>query len=86
MHSQVTHSTYSQVGLSLSLSHFTSVSFTHSLYTVRHTYTHTHFCPLPLTASSDHVARLWLVDRSDPVREYQGHNKAVTALAYNDKR
>ena len=38
------------------------------------------------TASSDHTARLWHVDRSDPIREYQGHTKAVTALAYNDSR
>lgn len=38
------------------------------------------------TASSDHVARLWHVDKTDPVREYQGHTKAVTALAYNDSR
>lgn len=38
------------------------------------------------TASSDHVARLWHVDKTEPVREYQGHTKAVTALAYNDSR
>lgn len=38
------------------------------------------------TASSDHIARLWHVDRTDPLREYQGHSKPVTALAYNDNR
>lgn len=38
------------------------------------------------TASSDHCARLWHVDKTSPVREYQGHTKAVTAIAYNDRR
>ncbi|XP_064406213.1 target of rapamycin complex subunit lst8-like [Halichondria panicea] len=38
------------------------------------------------TASSDHVARLWHVDKTEPLREYQGHTKALTAIAYNDRR
>ncbi len=37
-------------------------------------------------ASSDHTARLWHVDRTDPLREYRGHAKAITAIAYNDRR
>ena len=39
---------------------------------------------ISVTASSDHVARLWHTEKSDPVREYRGHTKPVTALAYND--
>lgn len=37
-------------------------------------------------ASSDHVARLWHVDQGHPLREYQGHTKAITALAYSDRQ
>lgn len=36
------------------------------------------------TASSDHVARLWHVNRPNHIREYQGHTKAITAIAYSD--
>ena len=38
-----------------------------------------------IIASSDHVARLWHVEQTQPIREYHGHSKAVTALAYCDK-
>ena len=84
--SPATHSIYSQVG-SLPLSLPPSLSFSLSLsLSLPRSFHCTHSLSFLCAASSDHVARLWLVDRSDPVREYQGHNKAVTALAYNDKR
>ncbi|PBC28217.1 Target of rapamycin complex subunit lst8 [Apis cerana cerana] len=37
------------------------------------------------TASSDGVARLWNVSTGAVEREYQGHQKAVTALAFRDE-
>lgn len=42
-------------------------------------------CISATLASSDHVARLWHVEQTLPLREYQGHTKAVTAIAYSDK-
>lgn len=36
-------------------------------------------------ASSDGVARLWNVSTGAVEREYQGHQKAVTALAFRDE-
>uniref|UniRef100_A0A2M4ATI3 Target of rapamycin complex subunit lst8 n=1 Tax=Anopheles triannulatus TaxID=58253 RepID=A0A2M4ATI3_9DIPT len=36
------------------------------------------------TASSDHMARLWRIDNQSVEREYSGHAKAVTALAFLD--
>lgn len=36
-------------------------------------------------ASSDGVARLWNVSAGTVEREYQGHQKAVTALAFRDE-
>ena len=38
-----------------------------------------------LLACSDHVARLWHAEQSHVVREYQGHQKAIVALAYDDR-
>jgi len=37
-----------------------------------------------VTASSDHVARLWNLRTGDVVRQYHGHQSAVTAVALND--
>lgn len=37
------------------------------------------------TASSDGVARLWNASTGVIEREYQGHQKAVTALAFRDE-
>ncbi|RWS25737.1 target of rapamycin complex subunit lst8-like isoform X1 [Leptotrombidium deliense] len=37
-----------------------------------------------ITASSDNVARLWGINEGDIKREYTGHQKAVTALAFVD--
>ncbi|GAB6020253.1 hypothetical protein CHUAL_002971 [Chamberlinius hualienensis] len=37
-----------------------------------------------ITASSDHVARLWSIEQGEVIREYSGHQKAVTALAFRD--
>lgn len=37
------------------------------------------------TASSDSVARLWNISTGIVEREYQGHQKAVTALAFRDE-
>ncbi|OTF73415.1 hypothetical protein BLA29_012366, partial [Euroglyphus maynei] len=36
------------------------------------------------TASSDHYVRLWSVYSGQMTREYSGHQKAVTALAFAD--
>ncbi|KAH9511567.1 Target of rapamycin complex subunit lst8 [Dermatophagoides farinae] len=36
------------------------------------------------TASSDHYVRLWSVYSGQMTREYSGHQKAVTALAFSD--
>ncbi|PSN45751.1 Target of rapamycin complex subunit lst8 [Blattella germanica] len=38
-----------------------------------------------LTASSDGVARLWNVETGAVEREYNGHQKAVTSLAFRDE-
>ncbi|XP_076458828.1 target of rapamycin complex subunit lst8-like [Babylonia areolata] len=38
-----------------------------------------------ITASSDNTARLWSVDGGDVKREYSGHQKAVTCLAFRDE-
>lgn len=37
-----------------------------------------------LTASSDATARLWNISSGECVREYTGHTKAITALAFSD--
>lgn len=37
-----------------------------------------------VTASSDSVVRLWHVENAEIRREYTGHQKAVTALAFSD--
>lgn len=37
-----------------------------------------------ITASSDSVVRLWHVETAEIRREYTGHQKAVTALAFSD--
>lgn len=37
------------------------------------------------TASSDNYARLWKLDTKDIEREYVGHQKAITALAFRDE-
>lgn len=37
-----------------------------------------------VTASSDHVARLWELNSGETVRQYNGHNKAVVCCALND--
>nr|XP_018914403.1 PREDICTED: target of rapamycin complex subunit lst8 [Bemisia tabaci] len=38
-----------------------------------------------LTASSDGAARLWSVETGAIEREYSGHQKAITALAFSDQ-
>lgn len=37
-----------------------------------------------VTASSDHVARLWNLNTGGVVREYHGHQSAITCVALND--
>lgn len=37
------------------------------------------------TASSDTVARLWRISKQTVEREYNGHQKAITALAFKDE-
>lgn len=37
------------------------------------------------TASSDGYTRLWKLDTKDIEREYVGHQKAITALAFRDE-
>ena len=37
-----------------------------------------------VTASSDHVARLWSLRTGDTVRQYHGHQSAITCVALND--
>jgi len=37
-----------------------------------------------LLASSDGMARLWNVESGNIEREYEGHQKALTALAFCD--
>lgn len=41
-------------------------------------------CTLLLLASSDNVARLWNVNSGEVIREYVGHQKAVTCVAFRD--
>ncbi|GBL99997.1 Target of rapamycin complex subunit lst8 [Araneus ventricosus] len=36
------------------------------------------------TASSDNLARLWCIAKGEVKREYSGHSKALTALAFKD--
>lgn len=40
---------------------------------------------ISVAASSDGVARLWNVATGVVEREYQGHQKAITALAFRDE-
>ena len=40
-------------------------------------------CSCP--ASSDQTARLWSVDGGDVKREYTGHQKPITCLAFRDE-
>lgn len=37
-----------------------------------------------ITASSDQTARLWSLETSEIKREFNGHQKAITALAFSD--
>ncbi|GFR14012.1 target of rapamycin complex subunit lst8 [Trichonephila clavata] len=37
-----------------------------------------------VTASSDNLARLWCISKGEVKREYSGHSKALTALAFRD--
>lgn len=37
-----------------------------------------------ITGSSDNMARLWQTNTGDIIREYSGHQKAVTAIAFSD--
>jgi len=37
-----------------------------------------------LTGSSDTVARLWNINSGENIREYSGHQKAITAIAFSD--
>lgn len=37
-----------------------------------------------ITASSDNNARLWNINTGECIREYSGHQKAITALAFSD--
>jgi len=37
-----------------------------------------------ITGSSDNMARLWSINTGDIKREYSGHQKAITALAFSD--
>lgn len=37
-----------------------------------------------VTASSDHVARLWELASGETVRQYNGHHRAIVAVALND--
>ncbi|XP_060068639.1 target of rapamycin complex subunit lst8-like [Ylistrum balloti] len=38
-----------------------------------------------ITASSDNTARLWSVDTGEVKKEYNGHQKAVVAMAFRDE-
>ncbi|KAK3932554.1 Target of rapamycin complex subunit lst8 [Frankliniella fusca] len=38
-----------------------------------------------VTASSDGIARLWNIEKGTVEREYAGHNKAITSLAFRDQ-
>ncbi|KAF9295684.1 TOR complex subunit lst8, partial [Mortierella antarctica] len=37
-----------------------------------------------VTASSDHVARLWDLATGETIRQYNGHQKAAVCVALND--
>ena len=37
-----------------------------------------------ITASSDNFGRLWNIEKSEAIREYAGHQKAVICLAFKD--
>ena len=37
-----------------------------------------------ITGSSDNMARLWQTNTGDMIREYKGHKKAITAIAFSD--
>jgi G protein beta subunit-like protein len=37
-----------------------------------------------ITGSSDTVARLWNINTGENVREYSGHQKAITSVAFSD--
>lgn len=37
-----------------------------------------------VTASSDHVARLWELASGETVRQYNGHHRAAVCVALND--
>lgn len=37
-----------------------------------------------VAASSDGYAKLWNVETGEIERDYAGHNKAITALAFRD--
>jgi target of rapamycin complex subunit LST8 len=37
------------------------------------------------TASSDCIARLWKIETKTVEREYVGHQKAITAIAFRDE-
>lgn len=37
-----------------------------------------------VTASSDHVARLWELQNGETIRQYNGHHKAAVCVALND--
>ncbi|XP_065065800.1 target of rapamycin complex subunit lst8-like [Rhopilema esculentum] len=39
-----------------------------------------------ITASSDGIGRLWNTDKSEVIREYSGHQKAIVCLAFRDAR
>ena len=38
-----------------------------------------------ISASSDHSARLWEVNRGETIRQYTGHQRPVVCLALNDQ-
>lgn len=39
-----------------------------------------------ITASSDGIGRLWNTDKSEVIREYSGHQKAIVCMAFRDAR
>lgn len=42
------------------------------------------FCLLFILASSDCTAKIWNIETGSMEKEYAGHQKAVTALAFRD--
>lgn len=38
-----------------------------------------------ISASSDGIARLWNIEKGTVEREYSGHSKAITSLAFRDQ-